>query len=94
MFYEKEKKNFALLYDFVYRNPQCSLNVVMENGDVFQAEYDTDYETDNGLEMDEKGYEEYHAILLRRLDTGEYVEITYKNFPCRITSGDKVIYQK
>lgn len=94
MFYENENENFAILYDFVCKNPQCLLDVVMDNGDAFQAEYDTDYDSDNGLEIGEKGYEEYHTILLHRLDTGEYVEVTYKNFPCKIMSGGNVIYQK
>ena len=94
MIYDKEKNTFGVLYAFISRNPYVPLDIELENGELFQAVFDTDYETDNGLEMDEEGYEEYHAILVRRADTGKLFEITYKNFPKRISANGSVIFEK
>ncbi len=38
-----------------------------------------------------QGYEEYHAMLLRRTDTGELFEISYKHFPRRISANGEVV---
>ncbi|MBQ6470343.1 MAG: hypothetical protein IJJ33_00030 [Victivallales bacterium] len=85
MIFIAEKETFGKLYAFTSTNPDAILTITMNNGVVFNAVADTDYETDNGLEMSDPGYEEFHAMLLRRIDTGELLEITYHNFPRRIT---------
>jgi len=85
MIFDSEKETFGRLYAFTSTNPDAVLTVTTDNGVVFNATVDTDYETDNGLEMTAPGYEEFHAMLLKRIDTGELLEITYHNFPLRIT---------
>ena len=40
------------------------LTVELQDGGIVSGHIDTMYETDNGLELDDKGYEEFHAWLL------------------------------
>ena len=92
MITDREENTIGKLYDFLKANPNAILDV--EFGfESFKAIKDGCYETDNGLEMDEEGYEEYHAILVRRADTGKLFEITYKNFPSRISANGSVIFE-
>ena len=46
------------------------------------------YESDNGLEDDEEGYEEYNAIAFLNIETNELFEINYLNLPKTIVCGD------
>lgn len=46
------------------------------------------YETDNGLEDDEDGYEEYNDIAFLNVKTDELFEINYLNLPNSIVCGD------
>ena len=85
MIFNAEKETFGKLYAFTSTNSDAILTITMNNGIVFNAVFDTDFESDNGLEMSDPRYEEFHAMLLRRIDTGELMEITYHNFPRRIT---------
>ena len=85
MFTDKEQNTIAKLYRFLKANPRAILDVEFEGVPIYKAVKDTSYETDNGLEIGENGYEEFYAILLQRLDNKEYVELTYLHFPLRIT---------
>ena len=85
MFIDKEQNTIGKLYDYLKANPKAILEVEFPSEPVFQAVNDGAYETDNGLDIDEEGYEEYNAILLQRLDNKEYVELSYLHFPLRIT---------
>ncbi len=91
MFTEKEESTIGKLYRFLKANPKATLLVEFEGQPAFKAIMDTAYETDNGLEIDEEGYEEFNAILLERLDNGEYVELTYLHFPTRITCNGEFV---
>ena len=46
------------------------------------------YESDNGLEDEEEGYEEYNAIAFLNIATDELFEINYLNLPKSIVCGD------
>ncbi len=72
------------------------------NGDVIEAQVDTCYETDNGLEDDDPNYEEYHACAMRivkiildknkNFKEGNLLEINYHNYPQQIKdSQDNVL---
>lgn len=64
------------------------------NGDVIEAQADTCYETDNGLETDDPDYEEYYACAMKivkvivskntNLKVGSLIEINYHNYPQQI----------
>ena len=64
------------------------------DGNVIEAQVDTCYETDNGLEDDDYNYEEYHACVMKikkiivdknkKLKEGNLIEINYHNYPQQI----------
>ncbi len=64
------------------------------DGDVIEAQVDTCYETDNGLQGDDCNYEEYHACAMKikkiivdknkKLKEGNLIEINYHNYPQQI----------
>ena len=61
------------------------------DGDVIEAQVDTCYETDNGLDYDNPDYEEYYACAMKivkiivdktqKLKEGNLIEINYNNYP-------------
>ena len=88
---EKEKDTIGVLYKFLSQHPGAVLTIEFDRGDSFVAIFDTAYETDNGLEVTESGYEEFNAILLQRKDNGQLEELTYHRFPKRILWGNEVV---
>ena len=46
------------------KNPGCQLTYIWKDEVALEAVIDTFYETDNGMESDEAGYEEYYACAL------------------------------
>ncbi len=66
----------------------------LNNGDIVKAKVDTCFDTDNGLDIDEEGYEEYYACAIEILEiledntgtlkVGMLMEINYHNWPKKI----------
>lgn len=64
------------------------------NGDKIEAQADTCYETDNGLEIGDSDYEAYHACAMRIIKViedkngsfqeGSLIEINYHTYPQQI----------
>ena len=84
--YDKENNGFSTLIRFI--NEQYDANTIFDlefkfiyDNETITAKYDTMYETDNGLEDDEDGYEEYNAIAFLNIQTDELFEINYLNLP-------------
>ena len=87
---EKQENNFILEYN---------------DSTVLKVAFDTSYESDNGLDLDEEGYEEYWGVAFELKEIvkegnsvpckiGELFEVNYKNFPYIIKSGDGEIVVK
>ena len=57
-------------------------------GEKILAYYDTDFESDNGLDEDEQGYEEYHCIVFKKVSDGALFEITYHSLPEMVCDGN------
>ena len=81
MLQPKEKGNFETLLLSAHANPNAIYTFVDCSGASVKALYDTDYETDNGLELDDPEYEEYIGIAFKNISTGNLFEICYKNTP-------------
>ena len=90
-FSEKEQSTIGRLFRFFTNHPKAIVEVTFSANEPFLAKADGFYETDNGLETNEDGYEEFYAILLKRLDRGEYVELTYLHFPKCITYNGEFV---
>ncbi len=68
------------------------------DGDIIEAQVDTCYETDNGLDDDDPDYEEYHACAMKivkiivdktqKLKEGNLIEINYHNYPQQIKNSE------
>lgn len=77
---EEEQGRFKELLLYCHANPKSVYKLVTK-GNSRLAYYDTDYETDNGLEMDEPGYEEYQGIAFMSVNGEGLFEINYHNLP-------------
>ena len=90
-FYEKENNGFSELYRYVLSHRDKKYTFMYNNSKII-ASFDCMYESDNGLEEDEDGYDEYHAIGFVNLETDELFEVNYSNMPLSvICESDKVI---
>jgi hypothetical protein len=78
------------------------------NGSIIKGEIDTIYETDNGLDLDEIGYQEYFACAVKVIDIlreteddtekykiGNLIEISELKSPFKITlANGSIIYEE
>lgn len=93
-FSNKEKQIMEKLFLSINNNANQIYILTYSNGDVVEAQVDTCYETDNGLEDDDRNYEEYHACAMKiikiiagknkNLQEGNLIEINYHNYPQQI----------
>lgn len=96
---DKEEKLIGSLMDFDRSHTNEVYIMEYDDGTKIKAVYDTDFESDNGLDLDEDGYEEYWACAFELKDiikqgnsvpckVGELFELNYKNFPKVIKSSN------
>lgn len=100
-FSNNEKQIMEKLFLSINNNANQTYILIYSNGDVVEAEVNTCYETDNGLEEDDPNYEEYHACAMRivkvivnknkNLKEGRLIEINYHNYPQQIYQSGKGI---
>ncbi|MDO5297057.1 MAG: hypothetical protein Q4F00_10605 [bacterium] len=92
MFKPEEQGNFQLLYSCTHNNMRARYTFFDAEGNSLTAYWYTDYETDNGLELDDPNYEEYYAIAFQNADTKEYFEISYHNLPASVLCDGEKLY--
>jgi len=88
---EQLEEKLETLHKYVTNNPDTELKMVDEAGAYILATFDTAYESDNGLDPQEEGYEEYNALAFCEKTTGELFEIAYFNLPSEIWHGNNRI---
>lgn len=86
----------AVLKLLEYGISKPRLEIMWKDGETSICEIDTFYDSDNGLELDEGSYEEYHVALVRDVFNCQYIEIgTGENKPIliRIEETGEVIFK-
>ena len=90
-FSDNEKRIMENLFLSINDNATQIYILTYSDGDIIEAQVDTCYETDNGLDDDDPDYEEYHACAMkivkiivdktRKFKEGNLIEINYHNYP-------------
>ena len=91
MLSNEEQGKFLTLLTYLHCHPHSVYTMSMKSEAPILAYYDTDYESDNGLDEDEKGFEEFQCIVFKKVSDGTLFEVNYHNLPEQITSGGKNI---
>lgn len=95
MFFSKEEKQIMeKLFLTINKNLSQIYIITFSDGNVIEAQVDTCYETDNGLDNDDPNYEEYFGCAMKiikivvdkntTLKEGDLIEINYHNYPQQI----------
>ena len=91
MLQEKEKGNLEKLLICAHRNPCGEFIFYDSTGSSIKAFYETDYETDKGLELTDSLYEEYIGVAFKNAETGSLFEVSHKCLPkAAFCNGEKV----
>ena len=91
--YEKENNGFYKVLTFITEKwkegtiSNLLFTLLYDNKNI-TAKFDTMYESDNGLEEDEKDYEEFNVILFEDQETKTLFELTYNSMPKEIYCGE------
>jgi len=75
------------LIEFIECNPNKVYKLIYKDTS-FLAYYDTEYDSDNGLEEDDPQYEEYYCVLFKKVNDGTLFEVNYHNIPTTVMCGD------
>ena len=86
------KKRFNLLLTFTHQHPNSKYILYDNLERSVEAVYDTDYESDNGLDEDEDSYEEFQCIVFQRIDDGSLFEVNYHQIPIKVTCDGNDVY--
>ncbi len=85
-------ERFEKLFRFTHSHANGKYTLYDNEGRSVEAVYDTDYESDNGLDVDEEGYEEYWCIAFKRISDGCLFEVNYHQIPVKGECDGEVIY--
>lgn len=85
-------ERFEILLTFTHTHINGKYTLYDNKGKFVEAVYDTDYESDNGLDEDEEGYEEYQCIAFKRISDGCLFEVNYHHIPIKAVCDGEVIY--
>ena len=93
MINRNEKQFFDKLYKFVHEHVNEIYDIYFDEETSQKAAFETDYETDNGLELGDKGYEEYCEMIFKPSASNGNIVINYHALPYRVTCNGITIYQ-
>lgn len=91
-----EEKIYGPFSKYIEENENKKFRFVYENGVELIVEFFTEYESENGLETNEEGYEEYWESAFKILEVvndnkneyqvGKYVLVNYHSVPALYTA--------
>lgn len=93
MINRNEKQFFDKLYKFVHEHVTEIYDIYFDEVTNQKVTFETDYETDNGLEINDKRYEEYCEMLFKPSNGEGYVIINYHTLPYKVICNGITIYQ-
>ena len=112
-FSEKEKKIIGPFYKYVNKSKENIDDIYLmkwKNGTQILSKFDTDYESDNNLELDDPDYEDFISIIVRVkklkafnpldgfkkewLKEGVLFEFSYHDFPTEIYNSKGELISK
>ena len=100
---EEEKRIMRGLFIAINEYPKEIYTLEYSNGTIIKATVFTCYESNNGLDLDEEGYEEFNECAMRVIEIvtsgkgnvfqlGELIGINYLEYPLSIkTSSGEII---
>ena len=86
-----ESETFDFLYNYVHEHNEGVYQITFQDGTEISAEYNTDYETDNGIDIEDIDYEEYVAIVFKNTIDDILFEVNCFNFPTKVIHNGKQI---
>ena len=87
-----ENGAFETLFGYFDEHENDLYILLFANGNKTTARFDTSYESDNELELDDPNYEEFDSIVMRNEETGKLFEFNYHNMPIEVYSkGRRII---
>ena len=87
-----ENGTFETLFCYFDEHENDLYTLVFAAGNKIIARFDTSYESDNELELDDPDYEEFDSIVMRNEETGKLFEFNYHNMPIEVYSeGRRII---
>lgn len=88
LFSRTNLEHFNKLLDTVQNNRYAVYTLIDKNGTSIKAIYVSDYQSDNGLDSDEAGYEKFKYIVFQKCEDKSLFEVSYHNLPAHILVGE------
>lgn len=86
-----EAGKFYSFFCFAEQNTRGAYRLVFADKSSVDCAFDTCCESDNCLDLDDPGYEEYLMIVFKNLATGKLFEVNYHNMPAEVFyDGERV----
>ena len=82
---------FKTLFCYFDKHENDLYTLIFADSEKIIATFDTCYESDNELELDDPNYEEFNSIVMRNEETDKLFEFNYHNMPTEVYCGDKKI---
>lgn len=86
-----ENGPFGILFCYFDEHENDLYELAFADGKKIIATFDTCYESDNALELDDPSYEEFNSIVMKNEETDELFEFNYHNMPIEVYTGGKRI---
>ncbi len=104
LFHEEEKSTTAILETYEDKHPSTLVILEFKEGDSYKCRFDTAYESENGLELDDPKYDEYYELVYKveevitsgpNCENPEHIIfINYKHFPTKVIAENGDIVYK
>lgn len=82
---------FNKLLTYIHEHENDTYTFFDFTGNSITVTYDTDYESNNGLDETDPNYEEYQSIVLKATEENTLFEINYHTLPLKVLCNGKEI---